>query len=102
MMKTEKLIKLSKTIGKIGIALGIINLCFVTLIFAIVFIEKINLSPSQIYCYVCSCTCSIVSIIIGKTSISKLEMSKEELHVIPLGKEEKGKIRFIGENEEEK
>lgn len=39
-MKIEKLVKLSKTIGKIGIALGTINLCFVTLIFAIALIEN--------------------------------------------------------------
>lgn len=99
-MKIEKLVKLSKIIGKIGIALGTINLCFVTLIFAIALIEKINFTPSQICCYACSCTCSIVSIIIGKNSISKLKISEKELHAIPFGGE--GKIQFIGENKEEK
>lgn len=101
-MKIEKLVKLSKTIGRIGIALGTINLCFVTLFFVIVLIEKINLTPSQIYCYVCSYTCSIVSIIIGKISISKLKMLEKELHITPLGREGSGKVRFVEENKEEK
>lgn len=78
------------------------KLCFVTLFFVIALIEKINFTPSQICCYVYSYTCSIVSIVIGKISISKLEMPEEELHAVPLDKEGKENIRFIGENEEEK